>query len=187
MGALGIAWATIAHGSAFAPQHQAWFSAEPAHALVIGFAAAFAIAAATVTVTRLLVTRTEWARRLHLALRVYVIDLTFSRIVLLSLLSAAGEELLFRAALQPSLGIITSACLFGAVHVPPRGTGLVWPLWATLMGVAFGILYQAAGHIGPPILAHALINYENMQYIRSYDPTPLDISRLHTHARNARW
>lgn len=186
MGALGVAWAELAHGDALKPPRSAWLSNDPAHALGLGLIAAFALAAVTVVATRVLVARTSWARRLHLALRIYVIDLTFARIVQLALLSAAGEELLFRAAMQPSFGVVLTACLFGALHVSPRGTSVSWPVWALVMGLAFGLLYQASGHIAPPLLAHALINYENMQYIRSYDPTPLDMSRLHAHTRNAR-
>ncbi len=164
----------------------AWLSSVPARGLGLGIIAALAVASFTIAATRVVVRRTDWARRLHLALRVHLSDLTFERIVVLALLSAAGEELLFRAALQPALGLLPAACVFGALHVPPRGTGVSWPVWALVMGIAFGVLYEASGHILPPILAHALINYENMQYIRSYDPTPLDMSRLRAHTRNAR-
>jgi membrane protease YdiL (CAAX protease family) len=47
-----------------------------------------------------------------------------------------------------------------------------------VMGALFGVLYEASGTLLAPVLAHALINYENMQYIIHYDPTPLDMDRL---------
>jgi membrane protease YdiL (CAAX protease family) len=135
------------------------------------------LAAATVALTRVLVARTRWAKNLHLTLRAALGAPSPLRVLSLSALSAISEELLFRAALQPLIGVALSALLFGLVHVSSRETYLAWSLWAGAMGMLFGLLFEASGTLLAPMLAHALINYENMQYIVHYDPTPLDIDR----------
>lgn len=38
------------------------------------------------------------------------------------------------------------------------------------MGLAFGVLFEGTGVLLGPILAHGLINYENMHFIAAYDP-----------------
>ena len=92
--------------------------------------------------------------------------------------SAVAEELFFRAALLPLCGILLSSLLFGLLHVSPRETFLGWVLWATIMGVVFGGLYVASGTLLAPIIAHAAINFENMQYLCTYDPTSVDTPRV---------
>jgi membrane protease YdiL (CAAX protease family) len=154
------------------------FGAGHAPLVLLGWcAAALAFGGLVVLSTRVLVRRTLWARRLHLTLRAALLGLPPSRIALLALLSAGAEELLFRAAMVPSVGVWVSAVIFGLLHVAP-GAGFAWSLWATVMGVCFGALFLASGSLWPPLLAHALINYENMHYICNYDPLPLHMDRL---------
>jgi membrane protease YdiL (CAAX protease family) len=112
-----------------------------------------------------------------MTLRGLLLGLTPGRMLQLSVLSALSEELLFRALLVPMMGLVPSALVFGVLHISPRGTSVAWPVWAFAMGVSFGALFEASGTLFAPILAHALINYENMQYISNYDPSPLEIDR----------
>jgi membrane protease YdiL (CAAX protease family) len=131
----------------------------------------------TLRATRLLVVHTRWASELHLHLRGKLLGLTSSQMVLLAGLSAWSEELLFRAALGPSLGFLGSSALFGLMHFAPSASYLPRATWAFGMGLLFSGLYLASGTLLASIVAHWLINYENMQYICNYDPTPLDIDR----------
>lgn len=174
MGAAGAAWASLAHGSAW--KHPLASGLLPSGALggLVAALSAFVVAAVTVALTRVLVTRTIWARQLHLELRGTLIGTSTGQIAILALTSALGEELFFRAALQPTLGLAATSVLFGVVHVAPNGNWLTWAVWASVMGLVFGLLYRLTGTLLAPALAHALINYENMQYICNYDPTPLD-------------
>jgi membrane protease YdiL (CAAX protease family) len=110
-------------------------------------------------------------------LRATLLGLPPGRIALLAVLSATAEELLFRAALVPSMGLWASSLVFGLAHVSRSSSKLAWSLWAFVMGLAFGALFLASGSLWPSIVAHALINYENMHYICNYDPTPLDMDR----------
>jgi uncharacterized protein len=57
--------------------------------------------------------------------------------VLTSITAGAGEEVLFRGALQPRLGVVLTAVLFGALHVQYQVPGMVM---IVLMGIALGVL-----------------------------------------------
>jgi membrane protease YdiL (CAAX protease family) len=178
MAAFAALWAYTARGTVLSPDTAPWLSAERGIAAGLGLGLAVAVAVVTIVSTRVLVARTVWARELHLTLRTALLGTPSGRVAQLALLSSVSEELLFRAALQPAVGLVASSLLFGVLHVSPRGTYVAWAVWATVMGLLFGLLFAASGTLLAPILAHALINYENMQYIIHYDPTPLDRGRL---------
>lgn len=82
--------------------------------------------------------------------------------VLLAVLSGAGEELLFRAAMQPKIGLVAAAVLFGAVHVPPVRSLWPWPILAAGFGVLMGVLFEFTGAVVAPAAAHATINAVNL-------------------------
>jgi hypothetical protein len=149
----------------------------PPWRLPAGAVLVLALAWTTVRATRLLVTQTHWAARLHLHLRSELLGMSPSQMVLLAGLSAWSEELLFRAVLGPALGVVGSSVLFGVIHAAPRHSYLPRAGWAFAMGLLLSGLYLTSGTLLAPVVAHWLINYENMQYICNYDPTPLDIDR----------
>ena len=186
MGLTGAAWAYASRGAILTAPHPPWLSPNTTLSGALGLLLAVLLAAATVALTRVLVSRTEWAKNLHLSLRAALGSPSPARMLVLASLSAVSEELLFRGALQPLLGLVASALVFGLVHVSSRETYLAWSLWAGAMGMLFGVLFEASGTLLAPMLAHALINYENMQYIVHYDPTPLDIDRRRKAAACAR-
>jgi membrane protease YdiL (CAAX protease family) len=93
-------------------------------------------------------------------------------IVVLALLSALGEELLFRGLLAPLIGLVPQALLFGVAHQIPGSSRWVWIAWATAVGLALGALFQLSGSLLGPILAHALINALNLSYLKAHDPAP---------------
>ncbi len=79
-------------------------------------------------------------------------------LVLVSLASGMGEEVFFRGALQPVLGIMLASLLFGVLHVGPDRRYLIWTLWAVGAGFLFGFLYLWTGGLLAPITAHVLHN-----------------------------
>lgn len=79
-------------------------------------------------------------------------------LVLVSLLSGLGEELLFRGALQPLVGIVVSSILFGLFHIGPDRRYLLWTAWAIAAGFLFGYLYEWSGGLLAPVVAHATHN-----------------------------
>lgn len=98
-------------------------------------------------------------RRLSDELAPLLVDGAASRdLVLVSILSGVGEEVFFRGALQPVLGIVITSLLFGALHVGPDRRYLVWTLWAVGAGFLFGALYEWTGGLLAPMAAHVLHN-----------------------------
>ena len=79
-------------------------------------------------------------------------------LILISVASGIGEEVLFRGALQPILGLVLASLLFGGMHIGPDRRYLVWTLWALGAGFLFGFLYVWTGGLVAPITAHVLHN-----------------------------
>ena len=76
-----------------------------------------------------------------------------------------GEELLFRGALQPEIGVVPASLVFGALHMGGRGT-LAFGGWVAVMGGLLGWLAVATGGLLAPIVAHALYDAAALAYIR---------------------
>lgn len=136
----------------------------------VSLAAGALVAGLTVLATRVLVRRAAWAQRLHTDFRALLGPLTGGEIAAYALLSGVAEELFFRGAMQPAFGLAITAVLFGAVHFGPSGRFWVWTVWAGVMGLVFGALVALTGNVYGAMLAHFLINYENLHFIDAYDP-----------------
>lgn len=123
--------------------------------------------------TRYAVYRYDWARRLHRDFRDILGPLTGREIAILALASAVGEELLFRGALMPWLGLWPQAILFALLHIGPGARFWVWTASALAIGVLFGYLATWTGNLGAPIAAHFVINFLNLHFIARTDlPAP---------------
>ena len=176
VGAGAALWAVQSRGALWAAPTSALLLPRPWR-LPAGAALVLVVAWTTVRATRLLVTQTSWAARLHLHLRSELLGMSPSQMVLLAGVSACSEELFFRGVLGPALGFVGSSALFGLIHAAPRNSYAPRAGWAFGMGLLLSALYLSSGTLLAPVAAHWLINYENMQYICNYDPTPLDIDR----------
>jgi membrane protease YdiL (CAAX protease family) len=82
--------------------------------------------------------------------------------LLLALFSGVAEELLFRGALWPHLGLAGTSLLFGLVHVLPRRALVVYPVFAAVVGLLFGLLREGSGSVLPPMIAHVVVNGANL-------------------------
>jgi membrane protease YdiL (CAAX protease family) len=82
--------------------------------------------------------------------------------ILLAFASGVAEEMLFRGALQPAVGLFWASLIFGACHFLPRKELALWSVYAVLMGFAFGWLYQWTGQLAAPIAAHVIVNGINL-------------------------
>jgi uncharacterized protein len=132
-----------------------------------------AFAALVVLGTRVLVEHVGWAKNLHKDLRPMTAQLDALGIVAIAALSALAEELVFRGLLQPWIGVLPQALLFGVAHAQLSGSSRwVWVTWATVVGLAFGIIYALSGSLLGPMLAHAVINGLNLAYLKAHDPMP---------------
>ena len=123
------------------------------------------IGLAVVALTRFSTRRFQWARDLHRSFRDLLGPLASSEIAILALASSIGEELLFRGALLPWLGVWVQALIFALLHVGPGKRFLPWTFSALVLGYAFGELAIATGSLGAPIAAHFAINFWNLKFI----------------------
>ena len=150
----------------------AWLALEPGVSHTYSLLLGAAFGALVVISTRPLVARFAWAKNLHRELRPFASSISMTGIVVLALLSAFGEELVFRGLLQPWLGLFPQALLFGVVHYLPGSSRWVWAAWAMLVGLALGAIFQLTGSLVGPLAAHALINGVNLTYLKRHDPEP---------------
>ena len=118
-----------------------------------------------VALSRLSVRQFRWARRLHIDFRHILGQLSLTEILILAAASSVGEELLFRGALMPWLGLWPQAVIFALLHVGPGKRFLPWTASAFVVGLLFGWLAQTTGDLGAPIAAHFIINGLNLHFI----------------------
>ena len=92
--------------------------------------------------------------------------LHISSVLLLALVSAYGEELFFRGAMQPAIGYIGTTLLFALSHFPPQKNMIIWPFYALVMGAALGLLRILGGDIYSAVLLHFLANATSLYLLR---------------------
>lgn len=133
--------------------------------LLVGPLVGLAVGLGVVGLTRLATRHFQWARDLHASFHDLLGPLTMREIFILATASSVGEELLFRGALQPWLGVWLQGAVFALLHVGPGKRFVPWTVSAFVLGVAFGGLASWTGSLGAPIVAHFTINFMNLRYI----------------------
>jgi len=147
-----------------------WLHLTPLDGHGYSLAVGLAFSALVVVTTRAMVSRVSWARALHRQLRPIATGISFTGIGVLAILSALGEEVFFRGLLQPWIGLVPQALLFGLLHQVPGRSRWVWATWATLVGLALGAMFALTGSLVGPVVAHAIINGLNLSYLKRHDP-----------------
>jgi len=92
-------------------------------------------------------------------------------IALLAVSSAIGEEIFFRGALQPLLGLWITAVLFGLLHGGSSRRFRVWTAFAMFAGLLLGGLAAYTENLLAPILCHMTINYFNLHLVVGSEPS----------------
>lgn len=82
------------------------------------------------------------------------IHMSVAQLAALSLIVAIGEEVFFRGAVQPLVGLWLTALVFGALH----WSAPTHALFATAAGLGLGALYQGSESLWPPIAAHFVVD-----------------------------
>ena len=124
---------------------------------------------AMVFLSRLAVHSMEWARVLHREFHAVVHELSSREIFLLAVSSSIGEELFFRGAMLPAIGLWPSSALFALMHVRWQWRFLPWTAMSFIMGLAMGVMHMRLGNLGAPIVAHFTINLLNLNYIAKHE------------------
>ena len=101
----------------------------------------------------------HWAQLLDLEFRKILVPLRTWQIGALALSSGAAEEVFFRGAIQPLLGLIPTSLLFGVIHLIPRKVFLPWTAYAAFAGFLFGCLFELSQTLFPNMLSHVAVNF----------------------------
>lgn len=166
-GALAVlgASATWAAGRSPFTTTAAW--AGPAEwRLAASLALGLALGAISHGITRVVLARYAWARTLADDLVPSIRSAPTRTLCALAFASGVSEELFFRGLLVPLVGASAAALAFGLIHRARGDVQLPYTVWATLMGLAFGAVFVATGHLAGAIVAHALSNLLNLKLLR---------------------
>lgn len=106
-----------------------------------------------------------WARSLENEFVKLLGPLRITQIVCLAVVSSVAEEVFFRGALQPSLGLVVTSILFGLLHFGPRSVFIPWTIMAIAMGFALGLLADWSGGLLASVICHFTINALNLAFI----------------------
>lgn len=113
-----------------------------------------------------------WAQRLDQEFRRILVPLAGWQIGAIALFSGTAEEVFFRGAIQPLLGLVPTSLLFGAVHLIPRKVFLPWAAYAAFAGLLFGSLFELSGTLFPNSLAHVAVNFVMIWLLNHSEPDP---------------
>lgn len=163
--AVAACWAWLADRSLLVFPGHLEIAADPWGQVLRGLVAGTGFGIVVALLSRWSDRRFAWARRMNRSFRNVIGALSGWEILVLALVSAVGEEALFRGALQPAVGLWASALIFGAVHVPLQRDLWMWPVMAALVGLALGGAFERWGSLAGPVAAHFTINLLNLWQI----------------------
>lgn len=86
--------------------------------------------------------------------------------IYLAVLTAFGEELFFRGALQPFAGLVLTSVLFGLLHMGQNAKLSAWSVWALIAGLLLGWMRDETNSLWPPIVAHFGVNAVSLLSLR---------------------
>ncbi|MCC6748799.1 MAG: CPBP family intramembrane metalloprotease [Deltaproteobacteria bacterium] len=161
LAAAALLWATLASRPLWLLEPR---GGRPA-LLLAGLAGGVALGLLTVAMSRVSVARTAWGRELYVWFGNVLGPLGSGEAALLAALSSVGEELLFRGAMQPALGLVPTSLVFAGLHLPPRLALWPWTASAALLGLAMGLLAERTASLVGPVAAHFLINWLNLSHV----------------------
>ena len=113
--------------------------------------------------------RFDWVRALHRDFRARLGPLSGVDCVVFAGASALGEELFFRGALLPVVGLWWSNVAFALLHVGPKARYLPWTAASLLTGVMFGQLFLWSGDLTGAVVAHFTVNFLNLRHLARHE------------------
>jgi membrane protease YdiL (CAAX protease family) len=163
LGAAALAWGSLRG------QPNIWRLPGTDPSVVAGVLCGLAAGVVIVFGSRLALYRFEWARALHRDLRHLLFPLTDIEIVVLAVASSVGEELFFRGALLPAIGLVGSSAVFALLHVGPKVRHLPWTVTSFGAGLLFGAIFLWTGDLTGPVVAHFLVNFLNLRHVAAVE------------------
>jgi uncharacterized protein len=115
--------------------------------------------------SRLAVHRFDWARSLHRDFRARLGPLPGSEVLVLAAASSLGEEIFFRGALMPVIGLGGSSAVFALLHIGPKLRYLPWTISSFVVGVMVGQLFLWSGDLTGAVVAHFTVNFLNLRHL----------------------
>jgi len=109
--------------------------------------------------------RFEAVRALNAELQGMLGTLDTPSITIMALTSSIGEEILFRGALQPLLGLLPTAILFGFMHGGIQKRFRLWVIFTIGAGLVLGALTAWTDNLLAAILCHFTVNYFNLHTV----------------------
>jgi membrane protease YdiL (CAAX protease family) len=161
---LGLGAAALAWGS-LRGQPNVWHLPDRDPAVFAGIISGLAAGLGIVFASRMALYRFDWARSLHRELRHLLFPLTDVEIVVLAAASSVGEEMFFRGALMPAVGLVASSAIFALLHIGPKARHLPWTLSSFGAGLLFGGMFLWTGDLTGPVVAHFLVNFLNLRHV----------------------
>jgi len=137
--------------------------------VLLGIVAGVVLGLGFVFASRLAVHRFEWARALHRDMRALLGPLPDAEVVVLAAASSLGEEIFFRGALLPAIGLVASSLVFAMLHVGPKLRYLPWTFSSLVAGLVFGQLFLWSGDLTGPVVAHFTVNLLNLRYLSTHE------------------
>lgn len=164
MAAVAVAWRLVSDGQG--PFLAARGAAVPDGSQLLRHALLGLLAGGgLIGVSRLWTRHSRMGRALAERLASILGTLSGANVVVLALASGLGEEVFFRGALQPRVGLELASLLFGLAHLVPRRELAPWAGFAALAGVLLGVLFETTGNLLAPAIAHVLVNGVNLRWL----------------------
>ncbi len=163
MGAVAVVWRLLSDGQI---PFLAARGAAPDGSQLLGHALLGLLAGGgMVGVSRLWTRYSRMGRALAQQLAALLGPQTGISVVVLALASGLGEEVFFRGALQPRVGLLLASLLFALAHLVPRRDLVPWAGFALLAGLILGALFDYTGNLLAPAIAHVLVNGVNLRWL----------------------
>ncbi len=131
--------------------------------VALGVALAIALVAGARVLERLLPSYRFAQQQMERALR--PLRLTRLQALLLAAVTSVAEELFFRGALLPLIGVWGQALVFGLLH-PATRRGWSYSAYTAVAGLIFGYTTLLTGSLWAAVVAHFLINTQGFFELR---------------------
>lgn len=92
--------------------------------------------------------------------------LSYPQVFLMALFAAVGEEILFRGAIQPFVGLFLGSCLYGLIHFSSGWMLTPWNIMGLSKGLFLGWIFQSTASLWPCIVAQLAFNLWTMIHLK---------------------